>query len=239
MPARRVHARRFAAVVAVLTVLVLVAVAGSAGMRLPRVSDVWPVDPERPAGWLIDRQLRDLWDDPALCARVLGRPWVEARPIADAAPKPDCGWRNAVEPIVLADVRFAATPVTCELTVALAMWLRHVVQPAAAATLGTRVVAVDHLGSFACRNIRGNPALASHRSEHASANAIDVAGFRLADGRRLRLATDWGRDTAEGRFLAEVHKDGCRYFRVAIGPAYNTAHRDHFHLDRGRWHACR
>jgi hypothetical protein len=209
------------------------------GGRLPRVSDLWPLDLDQPGGWLVDRQLADLRDDPKLCLRVLDRRWIEARAVADQSLKAGCGWRNAVQPTAFADARIAATPVTCEVAAALSLWMAHVVQPAAAGILGSKVVGLDHLGSFACRNVRGSPAFANRPSEHASANALDVGGFRLADGRRVRVATDWGRDAAESRFLAAVQKGACRYFRVAIGPNYNAAHRDHFHLDRGRWHACR
>ena len=58
----------------------------------------------------------------------------------------------------------------------------------------------------------------------------------------LRRAEDThvGHDVMpDGLFLARVHESACRYFRVAIGPAYNAAHRDHFHYDRGPYTACR
>lgn len=209
------------------------------GVMLPSVSDLWPADLSRPGGWLIDRQIADLRSDAALCRRVLAAPAIEARPVAAAAPKPGCGWTNAVEISTVGGARLAVNPTTCELAAALAFWMTHVVQPKAVELLGAKVVAIDHLGSFACRNIRGSPAFASHPSEHASANALDIAGFRLANGRRVHVATDWGRGGPEARFLAQIQKDGCRYFRVAIGPDYNAAHKDHFHVDRGRWRACR
>ena len=47
----------------------------------------------------------------------------------------------------------------------------------------------------------------------------------------------WRGDGAEARFLKAVHGRACRYFRVVLGPDYNEAHRDHFHLDRGTLHA--
>jgi hypothetical protein len=117
--------------------------------------------------------------------------------------------------------------------------MRHVVQPAASQMLGSRVASVEHLGTYACRNIRGSPSFANHPSEHASANALDLSGFRLADGRRITVLGDWREDTPAGRFLRQIHAGACRYFRVAIGPEYNAAHRNHFHFDRGRWRACR
>jgi len=207
--------------------------------RPTRLSDIWPIDLSRPGGFLVDRQIADIRHDAALCSAVLSSPQIQAKPVPDATPRPGCGWSNAVDASVVGGARLAVRPVTCELAVSLAFWMEHTVQPAALATLGTRVASIEHLGSYACRNIRGSPSLADQPSEHASANALDIKAFRLADGRRVAVAADWGRSAPEGRFLSEVHAGACRYFRVAIGPEYNAAHRDHFHLDRGRWRACR
>jgi hypothetical protein len=236
---RRTTAARLGTGLSLLVLAALAAVALWRHALLLRISDLWPADLSRPGGWLIDRQLADLRGDPGLCRRVLVAPEINARPVADAASKPGCGWSNAVEAATVGGARIAASPVTCELAAALALWMTHVVQPKAVELLGSRVAAVDHLGGFACRNIRGSPAFANYPSQHASANALDVTGFRLADGRRIRIVSEWGQDGPAGRFLADIQKEGCRYFRVAIGPDYNAAHRDHFHLDRGRWRACR
>ncbi|QYU66996.1 extensin family protein [Leptolyngbya sp. 15MV] len=85
----------------------------------------------------------------------------------------------------------------------------------------------------------GPPKTASLRSEHATANAIDIAGFVLRDGRDLTLLRDWPRETEEAGFLRAARDGACRWFRAVLGPEYNAAHRDHFHLDMGRWRACR
>ena len=219
--------------------LATIAVGWQVASRLPHVSDFWPLDLAEPDGWLLDRRIADLHDDPALCRRVLKAPYIEARAVPDESPQTGCGWTTAVHVTKTAGARLSVNPITCQMAAALAMWMEHIVQPAANAMLGSRVTVVEHLGSYACRNIRGSPAFAKHPSEHASANALDVSAFRLADGRRITVLTDWGQDTPAGRFLSEIHKGSCRYFRVAIGPAYNGAHKNHFHFDRGRWHACR
>ncbi|MGE0767269.1 MAG: extensin family protein [Hyphomicrobiaceae bacterium] len=240
--ARRIVVRAAAIAVALTLLALLLAsilVGWQVARRLPHVSDFWPLDLTEPGGWLLDRQLADLAGDRALCAKVLLPPHIDAKAVTDAAPREGCGWTAAVEVRKVARARFVADPVTCEVAAALTLWMEHVVQPAASATLGSRVTAIDHLGTYACRNIRGSPAFADHPSEHASANAVDVGAFRLADGRRISVLTDWGKDSAAGRFLSQIHAGSCRYFRVAIGPAYNAAHRNHFHFDRGRWRACR
>lgn len=79
---------------------------------------------------------------------------------------------------------------TCPLAAAWEMFERHALQPTARRHFGSPVVQVRHLGSFACRNVYGRAE--GRRSEHATANAIDIAGFTLANGRELRVAQDWG-----------------------------------------------
>ena len=44
---------------------------------------------------------------------------------------------------------------------------------------------------------------------------------------------------AERAFLREIRDGACDLFRVVLGPDYNAAHRDHFHLDMGAFRACR
>jgi hypothetical protein len=99
------------------------------------------------------------------------------------------------------------------------------------------VARVDHLGSFACRNMysRENGA----RSQHATANALDIAGFRLADGRTISVLKEWSKENPDARFLRQVREGACDTFNVVLSPDYNAAHRDHFHLDMGPWWICR
>jgi hypothetical protein len=121
------------------------------------------------------------------------------------------------------------------------LWMRRVVQPAAIEMLGVRVTHVDTLGSYACRRTYGRPE--GRWSQHASANAIDIAGFRLSDGRRITLDRNW-HDDKTGPFLRQVHDGACRLFSTTLSPDYNAAHRDHFHLDMAprpglSWEMCK
>ena len=99
------------------------------------------------------------------------------------------------------------------------------------------ITRVDQLGTYACRNV--NSAAAGRRSQHATANAIDIAAFRLADGRSISILDDWGKDTAEGRFLAAARDEACDFFNVVLSPDYNRLHANHFHLDLGGFRMCR
>ena len=114
---------------------------------------------------------------------------------------------------------------------------RHSLQPVAREIYGQAVAGVEHLGSFACRNIYGR--VDARRSQHASANALDIAAFRLADGRRVVVAEDWNGHGDAARFLRAVRDGACGNFDGVLGPDYNRAHHDHFHLDLGGWQICR
>jgi hypothetical protein len=83
------------------------------------------------------------------------------------------------------------------------------------------------MGSYNCRNVAGT----SKRSEHAHANAIDVSAFVLADGRRITVQGGWNGNRSERAFLKAIHKSACRRFGTVLGPDFNKAHHDHFHLD--------
>lgn len=73
----------------------------------------------------------------------------------------------------------------CQMAVATERWLAEVVQPAAMREFGSPVTQVDTYGTYSCRRI--NNSRRGSMSEHSFANAIDVSGFRLADGRRVQV----------------------------------------------------
>jgi Extensin-like protein C-terminus len=110
-------------------------------------------------------------------------------------------------------------------------WLNEVVQPAASLYFGTAVVDVKS-GSYSCRprNSRSGAKL----SEHSFGNALDVMGFRFADGRQLTVVKGWRGAPEEQQFLREVFVGACQYFNTVLGPGADMFHYDHFHLDLAR-----
>jgi len=124
----------------------------------------------------------------------------------------------------------------CQMLTGLAMWERHTLQPAAAELFGSQVVRIQHYGTYSCRNVNG--AARGRRSEHAFANAVDVAGFVLDNGDVVSVLRDWGADTPKGAFLGRIHAGACRQFNTVLGPDYNRLHRDHFHFDNGDFASC-
>jgi len=131
----------------------------------------------------------------------------------------------------------AAPVMTCPEALAYAFWTRHAVQPAARAELGEPIARVEHYGTYACRNMYGRAT--GMRSQHAYANALDVAAFRTASGHRITVAKDFRGYDADGRFLRRARDGACPWFRAVLSPDYNAAHADHLHLDMGRFSACR
>lgn len=196
------------------------------------------LDLERPLGLATGLQLARLRDSPDMCFDAIGQSALEIRPIPARRTGPFCGFTDAVQ-VTRSTLPYSGpVRLTCPMAAGLYLWEREVVAPAAAELLGSPVVRVDHLGTYACRRIGGGPT--GRPSEHATANAIDIAGFRLADGRRIRLAQHWtGGTEAERAFLRRVRDGACDLFPVVLGPDYNAAHRDHFHFDMGRFLACR
>ena len=197
-----------------------------------------PLDLRASIGMFTGRKLAALQRDPGLCHALLKEAGVRFAILPARQQGARCGWQDAVR---LTGAAAPPVPLACPLAAGMAVWLRRVVQPAAADLLGSRVTAVEHFGSYACRRIGGGAE--SGWSEHAFANAIDIAGFRLADGRRITVARDW-RSGVKGDFLHQVRDGGCRLFATTLSPDYNQAHHDHLHFDeasRGEfgWRVCR
>jgi len=227
--------------VVLLLLAVLVLAAGQAwhlGWRPPaQWNPLAPLDVSQPPNWLTGFKLKRLRDDPALCQQALQSSQLRYRAQADSPASAKCPLSN-VWRIEGGQARLSSSFLaSCPLAVAYALFERHGLQPVAQRVLGQSVVQVDHLGSFACRNVYNRKA--GRLSQHASANALDIAGFRLRDGQRIVLARDWQGTGDKAMFLREVRQAACEHFSTVLGPEYNAAHRDHFHVDMGRWQVCR
>lgn len=181
-------------------------------------------------------KLARLADDGGLCRAALAETDFRYAPLADRTIAPGCGFADAVR-IEATSARVEPFAFSCRAAVSLALWERYGVQPLAQAHFGQRVVRIEHFGSYACRNVYDREA--APRSRHATADALDVAGFVLGDGRRIRVLGAWNAGDAQGRFLHDVRDAACRYFDAVLGPDYNAAHRNHLHLDRGPYRVCR
>src|SRR3954469_13776062 len=157
-----------------IALLMLVALAWASGWRPPDRFNPWaPLDLAAEPDVFVRFKLTRLGDDPATCHASLHGAGAVFTPLADDAEASGGGWTNAVRLTAIGDARLASpVMLTCPLAASMVMFERHVVQPDAQALFGSPVRTIDHVGSYACRNIY-------HRDEaplsrHALADAIDV-----------------------------------------------------------------
>jgi hypothetical protein len=223
--------------------LILLALGGTAvsvwrgWLDVPAQWNPWAaLDIKAPPNWLTGYKLMRLRSDPELCAQALRSSDLRVAQQSDS-PGAKCPLIGALR-VQGGEVALSSSFLaSCPLAVAYAMFEHHSLQPAAQAIYGQEVARLDHLGSFACRNVYNRESGALSR--HASADALDIAGFRLADGRSISVLKDWPKDNQDARFLRQVRDGACEAFSVVLSPDYNAAHRNHFHVDVGRWSVCR
>ena len=191
---------------------------GGASSTVPSPARTTPPLSQRP----VDRQ----------CLAGLGQAGVQFDTLPDRYLGEGCSNLNTVQMHALAgdngrlEVRNLG-PVTCAVSSAFAAWVRYGVDRAARQVFGSSLASIQTMGSFNCRNVAGT----SRRSAHASADAIDVGAFILADGRRISVVDGWSGSKQEREFLRLVQRSACRRFDTVLSPDYNAAHRDHIHLE--------
>jgi hypothetical protein len=118
---------------------------------------------------------------------------------------------------------------------AVAIWLREDVAPTAL-QVGSPLRGVDNFDSYECRG--RNRVRGATLSEHGRANALDIRGFKLANGEMIRLT-----DPNVGKNWREaVRASACARFSTVLGPGSDGNHEDHIHVDlaerRGGYKTC-
>ena len=176
------------------------------------------------------------------CMAQLTAARVTFRPVPDRVNSATCGLTagGVLGPDMGTVARMAPGEVemTCRTALALSIWRRQSLEPAAREILGSDVVQIDHFGAYACRPIN-NGGISTRASAHSQAAALDVSGVRLRDGRRITVTDDWSGDAPEARFLRRIRDDACRIFGTVLSPDYNAVHRDHLHLEATDTRFCR
>jgi hypothetical protein len=145
---------------------------------------------------------------------------------------------GAVTPLAPANV-----VMQCPLAVRYVIWDRQVLRPVAREELGSEPARVENYGTYSCRRIYGSQDEGERPSEHARANALDVAAVTLKDGRTVSVLNDWSGSGPAGqpgsRFLHRVRDGACRLFSTVLSPDYNAAHANHLHIDGASRGICR
>lgn len=122
-----------------------------------------------------------------------------------------------------------AATLACPIVSALDRWVSEGVQPAALHWFGSPVVTIKQISAYSCRRMVG--AGGHGISEHAFGNALDIAAFKLADGRTISVQHGWRGSPEEQGFLHDVQLFACQTFNTVLAPGYNAAHYNHIHVD--------
>ncbi|MDO9413125.1 MAG: extensin family protein [Pseudolabrys sp.] len=123
----------------------------------------------------------------------------------------------------------------CPMAEQLALWVRDDTTPLLAA-IGGSMKSLETYDDFSCRG--RNRKLFGKVSEHGKANAIDLKGFTLQDGRYIHLT-----DMKADKPLREgARVSACGRFKTVLGPGSDGYHEEHIHIDlaerRGDYKLC-
>ena len=145
--------------------------------------------------------------------------------VAGAYPPSDPGGRRAATPAAV----IPAATLACPMVSMLDRFVSDKVQPAALRWFGQRVVEIKQISAYSCRGMNGDPY--ADISEHAFGNALDMAAFTFANGRKITVKDGWHGAPAEQGFLRDIHRAACEMFTTVLAPGSNSYHYDHMHVD--------
>ena len=184
--------------------------------------------------WKLAQALAD--DQTCLAALGTGAQ-VQRKP--DLVETVQCGIVPQVVMTGAAGATLAAVNTRCQTALRLTMWTHHSLQPAAKEIFGQEIAQIAHFSSYSCRAMRTTVGNTQRMSTHATADAIDISGFVLVDGTVVDLLHDWNGSAQKARFLRRANTSACGWFGLTLGPAYNSLHADHFHLQNRGSGLCR
>lgn len=221
-----------------LTIFILGAIATAGYRWLPSYYNPFtPLNLDDPPGRITQYKLRHL--TPEACASLLAQAnqknLIRTQAVADSGG--ECPLNNVVRvrdfgPVSL-NGSFLAS---CPLALSSALFVSQQARPLTKRFTGSELTRIEHLGSFACRNIYHRPD--ARRSEHATAKALDIAAFRLANGERVTVLNGW-KSAKTQPWLKALLAASCGYYGNGLGPEYNAAHASHFHLGMRGFGLCR
>lgn len=183
-------------------------------------------------------KLRNALGSDAACLAALAT-GAQAQRKPDFVESDQCGISPQVTLSGAGDAALTPMNTRCQTALRLAMWTQHGLQPAAREIFGQSIARIEHFSSYSCRAMRTSSGGTGRMSTHATADAIDISGFVLGDGTRLSLLKDWNGEPANAAFLRRANSTACIWFRVTLGPEYNSLHADHFHLQHSGFGLCR
>lgn len=206
------------------------------GLLPERYNALSPLDPNETPNMLTGFKLWRIEGDMPACVRALkaGGAAFKVVPVHTETFEPGCELQDTVMLSKLSRAAISPEEMKCGVALRLYLHERYDIQPLARKYFGSGVARLEHFGSYSCRRMRGG----SRMSEHATANAFDLAGYRLDNGRTVSLKGGWNGAGAQAAFLHDLRIRACLLFNLVLSPDFNADHADHFHLDMGLYRAC-
>ena len=228
-----------------VTIVIGMVIVATAGFwlyeRLPaQYNPFAPLSIDDPPTLVTRYKLRALANHPQACLALLeqakSRGQLNFRRVSDTTG--NCPLTDAVRVQDFGSVTLSSSFLaSCPLAVSSTMFVHQRAAPLAQTEFGSKLTRINHLGSFACRNIYNREG--ARLSEHATADALDISGFGFANKQQISVLKGW-RANGKGReYLHAVFENGCPFFGNSLGPEYNAAHADHFHLGMRGHGLCR
>lgn len=231
------RASRIFGLILLLICALLLAIYGALrlGVVPSHYNPLTPLDLSEPPGLMSDVKLWLMEGNTPACIAALARAGVTAKSMPKRTERPGCIRDGTVSIDTLSSASIGGEEMGCDVALRLYLLERHMIQPLARKHFSAGVARITHFGSYSCRTIRGS---SWRMSEHATANAFDISGFRLANGKTITLKRDWSSGGAPARFLRDVRLGACSLFNMVLSPDYNADHADHFHVDLGLFRGC-
>ena len=185
-------------------------------------------------------KLRQMGNHPQTCLALLQQAKAQGqltfRRVPDSTE--NCPLNNVVRVQSFGNVALSSSFLaSCPLALSSTMFVHQRAVPLAQSIIGSDLKRINHLGSFACRNIYNREG--ARRSEHATAEALDISGFGFTGKQQVSVLKGWKADGKGREYLHAVFENGCPFFGNSLGPEYNAAHADHFHLGMRGYGLCR
>ena len=128
--------------------------------------------------WKLQRALKD--GEACLAALETG---AQADRQPDFSQSGQCGISPQVTLRGVGGTRLVAVNTRCQTALRLTMWAQHSLQPSTQEIFGQDLSQIEHFSGYSCRAIRTSSGESTRMSTHSTADAIDISGFVLADGR--------------------------------------------------------
>jgi hypothetical protein len=125
----------------------------------------------------------------------------------------------------------ATVTTDCGMASALPDWIAEV-DSYVSAHDKTRIKTINLGTNYACRNV--DNAKEGNLSFHAFADALDVVGFTLEDGRTISIDPGFRGTPEQGSQILHFARDSaCTHFMTVLSPDADSFHQNNMHIDLG------